>query len=75
MMTDAIRLVGSRSSASRDTMMHKKASRGALSIEYAVMIVVAVAALVAMSIYLTRAISGRMKASGDVFGGGRQYQY
>ncbi|MFH0827151.1 MAG: hypothetical protein V1923_04635 [Candidatus Omnitrophota bacterium] len=55
--------------------MDKKASRGFLSIEYALTIVIVVAALLAMSIYLTRAISGRMRASGDVFGGGRQYQY
>ncbi len=74
-MTDAIRMAGSRSLAGRLSMMDKKAGRGYLSIEYAFMIVIAVAALLAMSIYLTRAISGRMKASGDQFGGGRQYQY
>lgn len=75
MMTDAVRPAGSRSSAGRVVLMNKKTSRGVLSIEYAAMIVVVVAALVAMSIYLTRAISGRMRASGDVFGGGKQYQY
>jgi len=45
------------------------------SLEYAATIAIVVAALLAMSIYLTRAISGKMRSSGDVFGGGRQYQY
>jgi len=74
-MTDAIRLVGSESSAGRDIVMNKKASRGMLSLEYAAMIAIVVVALVTMSIYVTRAVSGKMKASGDVFGRGRQYQY
>jgi len=55
--------------------MNKKASRGMLSLEYAAMIAIVVVALVTMSIYVTRAVSGKMKASGDVFGRGRQYQY
>ena len=55
--------------------MRKKAPKGILSVEYAAMIAICVAALVVMSIYVTRAVSGRMRASGDVFGGGRQVQY
>ncbi len=43
------------------------------SLEYAVMIIVLVAALFAMAAYLRRAISGKMRESADTFGYGRQY--
>ncbi|MFA5144935.1 MAG: hypothetical protein WC723_02900 [Candidatus Omnitrophota bacterium] len=47
--------------------------RGAFSIEYAVFIVVLIASLVAMSVYITRAVCGKFRESADTFGHGRQY--
>jgi len=44
-------------------------------IEYAVLIVVIIAALLGMQIYLKRAISGRWREAADSLGHGRQYQY
>jgi Flp pilus assembly pilin Flp len=46
-----------------------------LVIEYAVLIVVIIAALLGISVYLKRAVSGRWRESADTFGHGRQYQY
>ncbi len=43
------------------------------SLEYAVLIAIIVAALLAMSVYLRRAITGRWRDVGDTFGHGRQY--
>lgn len=48
-------------------------NRGFSSIEYAVLIAVAAAALVGMSLYTMRAVSGRFRQVGDAFGYGRQY--
>lgn len=45
------------------------------TLEYAVVIVIVIAALLVMSVYIRRAVCGRMRSSADVFGGGRQYQY
>ncbi|OGX17149.1 MAG: hypothetical protein A3K83_03725 [Omnitrophica WOR_2 bacterium RBG_13_44_8b] len=54
--------------------MNKKAgNNGFSSLEYAVFIAIVILALVSMSAYITRAISGKIRASGDVFGYGRQY--
>ena len=54
--------------------MNKKAgNKGFSSLEYAVFIAVVILALVGMAAYFTRAISGKMRSSGDVFGYGRQY--
>lgn len=50
--------------------MNKK---GMFSIEFGFLMVVVVAALLAMSVYLTRSICGKFRASADVFGYGRQY--
>lgn len=46
---------------------------GTFSMEYAFCILVVIAALVGMSIYLSRAICGKFRASADTFGYGRQY--
>ena len=46
---------------------------GFSSIEYAVLIAIAAAAFVGMSLYTMRAASGRWRQVGDVFGYGRQY--
>ena len=54
--------------------MNKKAgNNGFSSLEYAVFFAVVILALVGMTAYFTRAISGKMRSSGDVFGYGRQY--
>ena len=44
------------------------------AIEYAVLLAIVVAALVGMSIYMKRALSGKWRAVGDGFGFGRQYE-
>jgi Flp pilus assembly pilin Flp len=46
---------------------------GLSTIEYAVLIVVVVAALLGISIYFRRALSGKWRSVGDTFGYGRQY--
>jgi len=48
--------------------------RGFLALEQALLIAVVVAALIAMSVYIRRAISGRFRDSADSFGSGRQYE-
>jgi Flp pilus assembly pilin Flp len=48
--------------------------RGSFSIEYAVLIVVLASAVVGMSVYMKRAISGRWRQSADTFGQGRQFE-
>ena len=47
--------------------------KGFLSLEYAVLIVIAIAALMAMSTYFKRAICGKWRQAADTFGHGRQY--
>lgn len=49
-------------------------NRGQSMIEYAVLIAVTAAALLGMSIYTKRALSGKWRAVGDTFGSGRQYE-
>lgn len=44
-----------------------------LSLEYAVLIMVVVAALIGMSVYLKRAMLGKWRDAGDSFAQGRQY--
>ena len=50
------------------------ASQGQFAIEYAVVVAVVVAALLSMAVYVKRALSGRWRQTGDVFGHGRQYE-
>ena len=52
--------------------MHR--ARGNLSIEYAALMAIVVAMLVAMSVYSMRALCGRWRQVGDTFGYGRQYE-
>ena len=52
----------------------RKAQRAFSTIEYALLIAVAVAALITMSVYIKRAVSGRFKDTADSFGFGRQYE-
>jgi len=56
-------------------IMHHASGRRAVSaVEYAVFIVVLILALLAMQFYLRRAMCGRLRNAGDVFGQGRQYE-
>ena len=48
-------------------------NRGFLSLEYAFLIAVVVVALIALSVYLRRALCGKWRDAGDTFGYGRQY--
>lgn len=52
-------------------MIRKK---GVFAMEYAVLVVVAVAALIVMAPYLKRALGGKWRQGGDSFGYGRQYE-
>ncbi len=54
-------------------MCKKRYNRGISVIEYSMLVAVAVAALLSMSIYLKRAICGHWRQAGDAFGYGRQY--
>jgi Flp pilus assembly pilin Flp len=53
--------------------MIKNTKNGFLSLEYVLLIVILVAALIAISGYLINALSGRWRESTDSFGSGRQY--
>jgi len=44
------------------------------TLEYSVLAVVILAALLAMQVVLRRAISGKWRSTGDGFGAGRQYE-
>ncbi|MDD4938670.1 MAG: hypothetical protein PHE18_07895 [Candidatus Omnitrophica bacterium] len=52
----------------------RKYNKATSVIEYSLMIAIAVGALLAMSIYIKRAICGRWRQVGDTFGYGRQYK-
>ncbi len=41
-------------------------------VEYSLLIAIVIAGLLAMQVYVKRAVSGRWKEAGDVFGFGRQ---
>jgi Flp pilus assembly pilin Flp len=47
--------------------------QGFLSLEYALLIALVVAALVGMALYFQRSLSGKWREAGDSFGFGRQY--
>jgi len=53
-------------------MMINKKSQAILG--YALLIAVAVAAIIAMSVYMKRRIQGSYRKSADVFGQGEQYE-
>lgn len=54
-------------------MKRDRLVRAASMIEYALVIVVVIAALLGIQIYVKRAICGRWRQAGDTFGYGRQY--
>ncbi len=49
-------------------MLRKMKSKGQSTLEYAVLIVVIIAALIAMQVYLKRGVQGRMRESSDQIG-------
>lgn len=49
-------------------MLRKLKSKGQSTLEYAVLIVVIIAALIAMQVYLKRGVQGRMRESSDQIG-------
>ncbi len=51
-----------------------RGQRGSMTLEYAVLTAVAIAALIGMSVVMLRALNGRFRQVGDQFGHGRQYQ-
>ena len=59
--------------ARRFTQM--KNSKGSLTIEYAILIAIVIAALLGMQGYVKRAICGRWREAADTIGFGRQYEY
>lgn len=48
--------------------------KGTFSLEYALLLLIAAAALLAMGVYFKRALYGKYRQSADVFGFGRQYE-
>lgn len=48
--------------------------KAVFTIEWLVLIVLIVLALLAMQLYLKRSVNGRFKSAGDSFGQGRQYE-
>ncbi|MBU1125315.1 MAG: hypothetical protein KKC84_04765 [Candidatus Omnitrophica bacterium] len=49
-------------------------SSGFATLEYAILIFVAVAAMVAMTAYIRRSLNAKYRESADTFGYGRQYE-
>jgi len=54
--------------------MQKKINKAQSVLEYTILIVIVVAALLAMRIYMLRAVQEKYRQSGDVFGEGEQYE-
>jgi len=48
--------------------------KGTSILEYSLLVAIVIAALLAMQIYVKRAVSGRWREAGDVFGFGRQFE-
>ncbi|MDD5477967.1 MAG: hypothetical protein PHG87_07235 [Candidatus Omnitrophica bacterium] len=46
--------------------------KGMSVVEYSLLIAIVIAGLLAMQVYVKRAVNGRWKETGDVFGFGRQ---
>lgn len=54
--------------------MQRKNKQAQSVLEYAVLIIIVVAALLAMRIYMLRAVQEKYRQSADVFGEGEQYE-
>ena len=48
--------------------------QGGFTVEYAVVVVVVIAALLGMAVMVKRGLAGRWRSVGDTFGHGRQYE-
>lgn len=48
--------------------------KGVSVVEYSLLLAIIIAALLAIQVYVKRAVSGRWKEAGDVFGYGRQFE-
>jgi len=48
-----------------EDMINKRAKKAQVALEYAVLIAIAVAAIIAMKIYMTRSVQGRLRESAD----------
>ncbi len=53
-------------------MLRKRA--GSFSLEYATLVVIVAATMIGMAIYIKRALMGKWRGVGDVFGHGKQYE-
>lgn len=51
-----------------------RSNNGITTIEYSILVLVLVLALLAIQVSLKRVIAGKWKVSADVFGAGRQYE-
>ena len=51
-----------------EDMINKRAKKAQVALEYAVLIAIAVAAIIAMKIYMTRSVQGRLRESADEIG-------
>lgn len=63
-----------KSNISNFLICDSRKRRATFTIEYALLIALIVAALLAMQFYVRRAMCGRLRMTGDGFGQGRQYQ-
>lgn len=64
---------GAHQRAKREAKNYDELKRGSMSIEYAFLIAIVVAAVIGMSFYIRRAFCGRWREAGDMFGHGRQF--
>ncbi|MBN3038980.1 MAG: hypothetical protein JW869_06165 [Candidatus Omnitrophica bacterium] len=55
-------------------MIKIRSNIGSLMVEYTMLVVIIVAALLCAQIYVKRALCGRWRKSADFFGQGRQYE-
>lgn len=53
---------------------HPTVARGAFVTEYAIVVAILAAALLAMTLVVKRGLSGRWRSVADTFGHGRQYE-
>lgn len=64
---------GAHQRAKREAKNYDELKRGFMSIEYAFLIAIVVAAVIGMSFYIRRAFCGKWREAGDMFGQGRQF--
>jgi Flp pilus assembly pilin Flp len=57
-----------------ERIARKRHSRAGLAIDYVLLWVIVIAALISMSVIIKRALCGKWRQSADSFGYGRQYE-